>query len=93
MKCPACWTEKAYRRQVKGRKGTILRCLLIVPMRCRHCYHEFCVPWILTIGKKTTPPASISSAQKPCRRPDIEGDEGKEVVIPIKAKRTDHTPE
>lgn len=52
MKCPHCWTEKAYLREVKGWKGVFLAWLLLVPMQCHHCYHEFTVFWIWTLGKQ-----------------------------------------
>ncbi len=55
MKCPACWAEKAFVRQAKKRRDVLLRYLSFVPMRCHHCYHEFYVPWILTLGKQTAP--------------------------------------
>ena len=55
MKCPQCWAEKAYVRQVKGWKGTLLTCLLLRPMKCNHCYHKFVVSWFSTIGKQIHP--------------------------------------
>jgi len=58
MKCPKCWTERAYVRQVAGFKGSLLKCLLLVPMRCRHCYHEFVVSRFATIGQQIHPPVS-----------------------------------
>lgn len=56
MKCPACWAERAYRRDVRGWRRILLACLLIVPMKCHHCFHRFHVSWFLTIGAKMTPP-------------------------------------
>ena len=56
MKCPRCWTEKAYVRPVSRVKGALLACLLLVPMKCKHCYHKFTVFWFLTIGKQIEPP-------------------------------------
>ncbi len=56
MKCPACWAEKAYIRGASSWRDTLLSILLIVPMRCHHCYHSFHVSWFLTIGKRITPP-------------------------------------
>jgi len=56
MKCPRCWVEKAYLREVKGWKATLMACLLLRPMRCRHCYHKFTVSWFFTIGKQIHPP-------------------------------------
>ncbi|NQU24615.1 MAG: hypothetical protein HQ567_25310 [Candidatus Nealsonbacteria bacterium] len=60
MKCPKCWAEKAYIRQVTGWRGTVLQCLLLTPLRCRHCYHEFTVSWFLTIGKQIHAPQPAS---------------------------------
>jgi len=57
MKCPRCWAEKAYLREVKGWKGILMRCLALRPMRCRHCYHRFTVTWFRTLGKQVLPPA------------------------------------
>jgi len=70
MKCPACWAEKAYVRKVKGYKGTLLKCLFIVPLRCHHCYHEFSVPWLMTIGKRTDPP-TLRVASTPAPRATV----------------------
>ena len=67
MKCPACWTEKAYVREVEGWKGVLLAWLLLRPMQCHHCYHEFTVFWLSTLGKqirrikeKTSSPATAA---------------------------------
>jgi len=57
MKCPRCWAEKAYKRQVKGWKGIVLGCALLVPMKCHHCYHKFVVFRPLTFGKQLRQPA------------------------------------
>lgn len=56
MKCRRCWSDKAYLRTVPGWRGLLLRCLLLAPMRCHHCYEKFTVPWILTLGKQVHPP-------------------------------------
>ena len=56
MKCPRCWTEKAYVRPVGTLKGALLSCLLLFPMKCRHCYHKFTVHWLSTIGKQIHAP-------------------------------------
>ena len=56
MKCRACWTDKAYVREVRGWGGTVYSWLGMVPLKCHHCYHRFTVPWFLTIGKRLTPP-------------------------------------
>jgi hypothetical protein len=56
MKCPRCWTEKAFVRPVSVWKDALLSCLFMVPMKCQHCYHKFTVPWLFTIGKQIRPP-------------------------------------
>ena len=56
MKCRACWAEKAYVRQVSGWKGWLMAGLLLVPLKCHHCYHKFTVHWLFTLGKRLTPP-------------------------------------
>jgi len=55
MKCPKCWAEKAYVRRVDGIKGFLMQCLLLMPMKCHHCYHRFTVSWFVTIGKQIEP--------------------------------------
>ena len=64
MKCPACWAEKAYRRRTKRLTDALLG-YMMVPMKCYHCYHEFHVPTILTLGKQITPPARPATASRP----------------------------
>lgn len=57
MKCPVCWAEKAYRCRAKGIVRRLLAALrIVVPLRCRHCYHTFSRPWILTLGQCIEPP-------------------------------------
>ena len=56
MKCPECWTEKAYVRQTKGWKGALLKTAMLLPMKCQHCYHRFYAFRLLTIGKRLHPP-------------------------------------
>lgn len=56
MKCPRCWAEKAYVYPMEGWKGILLDCLFLTRMKCRHCFHKFTIPWVLTIGKQVTPP-------------------------------------
>jgi len=56
MKCPLCWTEKAYLRPVSRWKRLTLGCLLLRPMKCQHCYHKFNVFWLWTIGKRVLAP-------------------------------------
>jgi len=57
MKCRACWTDKAYIRDVSGWRGVLHSWLGMVPLKCHHCYHKFSVSWFSTIGKRLTPPA------------------------------------
>ncbi|REJ64487.1 MAG: hypothetical protein DWQ31_21395 [Planctomycetota bacterium] len=56
MKCPKCWAEKAWKREVHGVKRVLLATLCVVPMRCHHCYHSFHIPWFYTIGRSIEPP-------------------------------------
>ncbi len=65
MKCPACWAEKAYRRTDEGSWAGILRYLLFVPMRCRHCYHKFYIHRMFAFGKVIEPPAKLRPAPPP----------------------------
>jgi len=57
MKCSRCWAEKAYVHPFGGWRDILLNCFLVRRMKCRHCYHKFFVPWLLTIGKQVRPPA------------------------------------
>lgn len=65
MKCPKCWTEKAYLRPVKGWMGMLLSCLLLVPLKCHHCYHKFCVFWFFTLGQRLEPPTMQVTPRRP----------------------------
>jgi hypothetical protein len=56
MRCPRCWTEKAYLSSVSGWRGILLAIVLRVPMRCHHCYHRFSVWWFATLGQQIEPP-------------------------------------
>jgi hypothetical protein len=56
MKCPRCWAEKAYLRPVSAWKTALFSCLLLVPLRCQHCYHKFNVLWFFTVRKQVVPP-------------------------------------
>lgn len=83
MKCPRCWAEKAYAYPMEGWKGILLDCLLLTRMKCRHCFHKFTIPWVLTIGKQITPPAKTSprAAGRPAtvpfeRAPHVRGSGG-----------------
>jgi len=57
MKCPRCWSDKAYLRPVRGTQQLLFKCALLVPMKCQHCYHKFTVSWFATIRKQIHPPA------------------------------------
>jgi hypothetical protein len=61
MKCPRCWTDKAYTHPVPGWKGLLLAVLMRMPMKCHHCYHKFSVFWFFTLGKRTQPPQMHAS--------------------------------
>jgi hypothetical protein len=69
MKCPRCWTDKAYIRRTSGFQRLMLKCTLLVPMKCQHCYHKFTVSWFSTIGKQLCPPvlriAPITRGSRP----------------------------
>lgn len=57
MKCPRCWAYEAYTYEANGGwKEFLLGCLLLIPMKCQHCYHKFHVFWPFTIGQQMTPP-------------------------------------
>lgn len=56
MKCPRCWTDKAYLRTSRGWLEALLGCLAFRPMRCTHCFHTFMVHWLFTIGQRVDPP-------------------------------------
>jgi hypothetical protein len=85
MKCPACWADKAYVRQVTGLRGAILSCLFLVPLRCHHCYHKFNVLRLFTIGKRLTPPILKAPRQAPAY-PVIAGS-----IAPSVARSTETT--
>lgn len=69
MKCPRCWTDKAYLRRIAPWKRLLFGLLLLVPMKCQHCYHKFTVSWFVTIGKPLRPPilriAPITRGSRP----------------------------
>ena len=68
MKCPACWSEKAYLRDAEGWKARLLSiCGVAAPMRCHHCYHRFWVPWILAWGKQVRPRKKKMPTETPPR--------------------------
>lgn len=65
MKCPRCWSPKAYRNPAKGWKGLLWSCLLLVPMKCHHCYHKFVVFWFATFGQTISPPVAKRARTTP----------------------------
>jgi hypothetical protein len=65
MKCPECWAEKAYRRNESGPWAGLLRGLLFIPMRCRHCYHKFWVHRLLALGQVIEAPAKPQPSSSP----------------------------
>ncbi len=67
MKCPECWADRAYRRKAKNLKEVVLSYLLLIPMRCHHCYHKFFALWPLTLGKQLDPPAPRVRSTAPAR--------------------------
>lgn len=99
MKCPACWAEKVYARKVTGWQRILHACLLMVPMRCHHCFHTFSVSWFRTIGATLTPPpppplarpvglshaARHYAALNGCVVPDSRGSEDSQDVPRMKA--------
>ena len=72
MKCPACWSEKAYLRNSSGIHGLLVDLFLLSPLKCHHCYHKFSVLWFMTLGKEIHPPKLIRLAPETGRpRPSI----------------------
>jgi hypothetical protein len=74
MKCPACWAETAYERSVTSWRERALICLLLVPMKCHHCFHKFAVARLLTIGKQLTPcadPSELENQEAPVHGRDL----------------------
>lgn len=61
MKCPSCWSEKAYRRETKPPASRTMAALGFVALRCQHCFHEFSRPFFMTIGQKIDAPTPIQS--------------------------------
>jgi len=65
MKCPVCWSEKAYRREARSWRDVLAQCLLLVPFKCHHCFHRFYVPWFRTLGQIVNPPATATPDRQP----------------------------
>ena len=72
MKCRACWSDKAYLREVKGWRGVALNWLGIVPLKCHHCYHKswafFLQAWGTTTHTAAADAAVAESGTWPDRR-------------------------
>jgi transposase-like protein len=64
MKCPHCWTEKAYVRKAKSWEDALLYCLLMRPMKCHHCYRKFNVSWFATLGKQAKRPIRTNTPER-----------------------------
>jgi hypothetical protein len=77
MKCRACWSDKAYVRQVPGWRGALMSWVGIVPLKCHHCYHRFTLPFLLTIGKELTPPPRKPASPVLVKFPQAETDSAK----------------
>lgn len=56
MKCPRCWTERAYVHESPGWKDALWALLFLRPMKCAHCYCRFFAFRPLTWGKQLHPP-------------------------------------
>jgi hypothetical protein len=56
MKCPACWSDKAYLRKADGFKAAVLKSCGLLPLKCQHCYHKCWTPWFMAWGKTLHPP-------------------------------------
>ena len=41
MKCPKCWSPKTQASDAGWPRRLISACFLLVPMRCRHCFHTY----------------------------------------------------
>ena len=59
---PSLLDREGYVRPVGTMKSALLTCLLLVPMKCRHCYHKFTVFWLFTIGKQIHGPPVLRIA-------------------------------
>ncbi|MBN2218409.1 MAG: hypothetical protein JW719_13625 [Pirellulales bacterium] len=65
MKCPVCWSEKAYRRKARDWRDAIALCLLLVPFKCHHCFHKFYISWFRTLGQVVHPPKPTKQDRRP----------------------------
>jgi hypothetical protein len=69
MKCRACWCDKAYEQPLPRWRRGAWRLVLVVPMKCHHCYHRFRMFWPLTWGQQLTPPVLKPATHKPLVTP------------------------
>lgn len=76
MKCPKCWAYEAYTHHARGGwKELLLSCLLLIPMKCQHCFHKFYAFWPFTLGQQMAPPTlRVSKAAGPSLARDTEAD-------------------
>lgn len=56
MKCPVCWSEKAYQRRTLELKDQVLSMFFMVPMRCHHCFHRFYISRLRAISEDIAAP-------------------------------------
>ena len=81
MKCPSCWSEKAYRRKSKQLSSRTMAALGIVALQCRHCYHEFSRPIFMTIGQQVDAPTPFKSGNSiPLSTLDLEAQAEEELA-------------
>jgi len=72
MKCPRCWADKAYLHRYRSAVESLLGYLAFRPMKCHHCYHQFMVHWLCTLGKRIEPPVlqpAPDCARRECKKP------------------------
>lgn len=87
MKCPRCWTDKAYLRPVGRWEGLLLGLALLRPMRCQHCWHKFLAFWPLTLGKQVRPPKLRSVRMSHAARPSLAAQQ--QAAIQAQSSRED----
>lgn len=51
MKCPNCWSPKLKAGEVGFVHKFLAACLLMVPLKCRHCFHRFHSPLLTYLWK------------------------------------------
>ncbi len=68
MKCPKCWSNRAGRRETSGLTGAMFAALLVAPMECGQCGHEFCVTKFAINESEIVSKRGTSSGRAPRRR-------------------------